>query len=82
MSQQATSTSKCPWPEADETKKKTIGELSRELGVSDWKVPRVSDALALSLQRVGLYRLLSAEAKALIREALQRTGWLASEAER
>ena len=55
---------------------KTIGWLSRELAVPEWKVRRVADSVGVDLPRAGLYRLVTPDAEVRIRAELSRTGWL------
>lgn len=62
-------------------KTKTTGQLARENGVPTWKVRRVADPVDIPLPRAGLYRIVTAEAEALILAELQRTGWLTNTAD-
>lgn len=55
---------------------KTIGALSREIAVPEWKVRRVADSLGETVPRAGLYRLVPPDVEQRIRGELARTGWL------
>lgn len=55
--------------------RKTVGSLARELSVPEWKVRRVADSVAKGVERIGLYRVLDANAEATIRDELTRQGW-------
>lgn len=57
-------------------KTKTIGELSREIGVPTWKIRRVVDALDIAIPRAGQYRLVTPDVESRICDELRRTGWL------
>ena len=54
----------------------TIPELARHLDVPVWKTRRVVDALDIPVQRIGLYRVVTAELVPTIREELERQNWL------
>ena len=55
---------------------KTVGSLARELSVPEWKVRRVADSVAKGVERIGLYRVIDADAELAIRDELTRQGWL------
>ncbi len=67
----------------------TAESLQRRYGgrlVPDWKLRRIVDLLVthdlLDVQRIGLYRTVSANDVSIIADELRRLGWLESEAVR
>ena len=59
----------------------TTMEAARELGVADWRIRRLVDALQLGLERAGTYRLIPRTLLPLIERELRERGYLAEAAE-
>lgn len=55
---------------------KTIGQLSRELSVPEWKLRRVTDSLGVPIPRAGLYRIVPPEIEERVCAELRWIGWL------
>lgn len=69
------------------TIRETAESIQRLYGgrlIPDWKLRRIVDSLesqdALDVQRIGMYRTVSADDVGIVANELRRLGWLESEA--
>ena len=69
------------------TIRETAESIQRQYGgrlIPEWKLRRTVDALesadSLGVQRIGMYRTVSADDVGIVAQEMRRLGWLGSEA--